>query len=59
MSVASLYMEPRHMPRFFPSFRRAVLGSLALSLVIVFPLESVAQARPAAGRAQEIGRAHV
>jgi zinc protease len=35
----------------FPSFRRVILGSLALSLVAVFPLESLAQARPAA-RAQ-------
>ena len=40
------------MHRFFPSLRRAILGSLALSLVAVFPLESLAQARPAAARAQ-------
>jgi zinc protease len=39
------------MHRFFPSFRRAIAASLALSLVAVFPLESVAQTRPAA-RAQ-------
>ncbi|MEX1187574.1 MAG: pitrilysin family protein [Gemmatimonadaceae bacterium] len=40
------------MHRFFPSFRRAILGPLALSLIAVFPLESLAQARPAAARAQ-------
>src|SRR5688572_19115894 len=40
------------MHRFFPSLRRAMLASLALSLVAVFPIDSLAQARPATARAQ-------
>lgn len=35
-----------------PSFRRAILASLALSLVAVFPPDTLAQTRPAARRAQ-------
>lgn len=35
------------MHRFFPSFRHAVHASLALSLIAVFPLDSLAQTRPA------------
>ncbi len=39
------------MHRFFPSFRRAIIASLALALAAALPLQSVAQTRPAA-RAQ-------